>query len=106
MVSLSQYASCWENFKSQTRSFSYQQQYSMGSDEEGKALATSDFWDARYEKADGEHPTHEWFRSFAALKPFFDRHLFQQWPASSCPHILHLGSGDSVRLAIQSWDVG
>lgn len=70
----------------------------MGSDEEGKALATSEFWDERYDKADGENPTHEWFRSFASLKPFFQVHLYDQKPPASNPCIVHLGSGDSVSL--------
>lgn len=68
----------------------------MGSDEEGKALATPEFWDSRYDKADGENPTHEWFRSFSALKPFFEAHLFMGKPAEGNPRIIHLGSGDSV----------
>lgn len=68
----------------------------MGSDEEGKALATSEFWNERYDKADGDNPTHEWFRSYASLKPFFETHLFDQKPPSSNPRIVHLGSGDSV----------
>lgn len=68
----------------------------MGSDEEGKALATPQFWDSRYGKSDGESPTHEWFRTFDALKPFFEAHLFQHRKPDSNPKILHLGSGDSV----------
>ncbi|KAK8233206.1 S-adenosyl-L-methionine-dependent methyltransferase [Phyllosticta capitalensis] len=58
---------------------------------EVEALAYAEFWDERYSKA-GEEPTHEWFRSFDALEPFFKKHLFTK------PHdarILHLGSGDS-----------
>lgn len=61
---------------------------------EVEALAYAEFWDERYSKA-GEEPTHEWFRSFDALEPFFKKHLFTK------PHdarILHLGSGDSVSL--------
>ncbi|KAK4616181.1 EEF1A lysine methyltransferase 4 [Fulvia fulva] len=68
----------------------------MGSDEEGKALATPQFWDSRYGKSDGESPTHEWFRTFDALKPFFEAHLFQHRKPDSNPKILHLGSGDST----------
>ncbi|KXT13102.1 hypothetical protein AC579_2160 [Pseudocercospora musae] len=68
----------------------------MGADEEGKALATPEFWNTRYEKSDGSNPTHEWFRSFDALKPFFEKHLLTSKPADTNPRILHLGSGDST----------
>lgn len=68
----------------------------MGADEEGKALATPEFWNGRYNESDGQNPTHEWFRSFDALKPFFQKHLFSKLPAEQKPRILHLGSGDST----------
>ena len=73
----------------------------MGSDEEGKALATPEFWNSRYNQADGENPTHEWFRSFSALKPFLQKHLFEQRSPETRPRIVHLGSGDSVREETQ-----
>lgn len=68
----------------------------MGSDEEGKALATPEYWDSRYTTSTGPSPTHEWFRSYTALEPFFAKHLFTLYPPSSNPQILHLGSGDST----------
>ncbi|KXS98176.1 hypothetical protein AC578_6401 [Pseudocercospora eumusae] len=68
----------------------------MGADEEGKALATPEFWNTRYKNSNGSTPTHEWFRSFSALKPFFETHLLTPTPATTNPRILHLGSGDST----------
>lgn len=65
---------------------------------EAEALATPGYWDNRYLQSDGENPTHEWFRSFEALEPFFTRHLFEPRSADQNPRILHLGSGDSVCL--------
>ncbi|KAK0614797.1 Endothelin-converting enzyme 2 [Lasiodiplodia hormozganensis] len=63
---------------------------------EAEALATPGYWDDRYLQSDGENPTHEWFRSFEALEPFFTRHLFEPRSADKNPRILHLGSGDST----------
>ncbi|KAK1985763.1 S-adenosyl-L-methionine-dependent methyltransferase [Colletotrichum cereale] len=63
---------------------------------EAEALATPEFWNERYTKSDGSNPTHEWFRTFAALEPFFQRHLFSQRTPESAPRIMHLGSGDST----------
>lgn len=74
-------------------------------EEEGKSLSNPDFWNSRYSVSDGSNPTHEWFRSYEALRPFLKKHLL---PAEGCesgegekgkgngPRILHLGSGDSV----------
>lgn len=69
----------------------------MASDE-NQALSRSEFWDERYAKSDGEAPTHEWFRSFSDLQPFFEKNLFATpgVTARDDPLILHLGSGDSV----------
>jgi hypothetical protein len=66
--------------------------------EEDQALGRPDYWDSRYSKSDGEAPTHEWFRSFADLEPFFQNNLLglQSFKAEDNPQILHLGSGDSV----------
>ncbi|KZL74419.1 methyltransferase type 11 [Colletotrichum incanum] len=63
---------------------------------EAEALATPEFWNERYTKSDGSNPTHEWFRTFAALEPYFQKHLFSQRSPESAPRIMHLGSGDSV----------
>ncbi|TDZ29565.1 EEF1A lysine methyltransferase 4 [Colletotrichum spinosum] len=63
---------------------------------EAEALATPEFWNERYTKSDGSNPTHEWFRTFAALEPYFERHLFSQRAPESSPRIMHLGSGDST----------
>jgi hypothetical protein len=68
----------------------------MGPDEEGKALATAEYWDSRYAQSNGEDPTHEWFRSYEALEPFFKENLFATQPAEKVPKIVHLGTGDSV----------
>jgi len=68
----------------------------MGPDEEGKALATPEYWDSRYAQSNGEDPTHEWFRSYEALEPFFKENLFATKPAEQAPRIVHLGTGDSV----------
>jgi SAM-dependent methyltransferase len=68
----------------------------MGPDEEGKALATPEYWDSRYAQSNGEDPTHEWFRSYEALEPFFKENLFATKPPDSQPKIVHLGTGDST----------
>ncbi|KAJ4300369.1 hypothetical protein N0V88_003043 [Collariella sp. IMI 366227] len=65
-----------------------------------QALSSASFWDERYSsKSDGNSaPTHEWFRSFSDLEPFFVKDLFTVpglTPADN-PLVLHLGSGDSV----------
>jgi len=71
----------------------------MPKTDEGAALGHASFWDERYSKAgDSTEPTHEWFRDFASLEPFFEKHLFANREAESKPKILHLGSGDSVCL--------
>ncbi|KAL7783850.1 hypothetical protein V8C37DRAFT_396741 [Trichoderma ceciliae] len=66
--------------------------------EDDQALGYPSYWDGRYSKSDGEAPTHEWFRSFSDLEPFFQNNLFglQSLKAEDNPLILHLGSGDSV----------
>lgn len=53
-------------------------------------LSRKEYWDERYRDSD----SHEWFKSFAALEPFFERHLFSACDKNS--KILHLGSGDST----------
>jgi hypothetical protein len=73
----------------------------MSSLEEAQALGHSEFWDERYAKADGDKPTHEWFRGFDALEPFFEKYLFNaRGTEGKEGRILHLGSGDSVRLCM------
>jgi hypothetical protein len=69
-------------------------------DEEDRALATCEYWDGRYGEVEDEKILHEWFRPFDALMPLFDTHLFNVTGrrAEENPFILHLGSGDSVRL--------
>lgn len=66
--------------------------------ENDRQLSHSEYWDSRYVVSDGENPTHEWFRSFQTLQPFFQKNLFDvRDPATGAdPYILHLGSGDSV----------
>jgi hypothetical protein len=70
----------------------------MSSSKEAQALGRSEFWDERYAaKADGDKPTHEWFRAFDALEPFFEKYLFSARGAKGKDQrVLHLGSGDSV----------
>ena len=64
------------------------------SDEQSQALSHADYWNARYATSDGENPTHEWFKSFEALGPFFASRLFGVYDTNA--KILHLGSGDST----------
>jgi hypothetical protein len=71
----------------------------MPKTDEGAALGHASFWDERYAHASSDSsakPTHEWFRDFASLEPFFARHLFAKKEPGTRPRILHLGSGDSV----------
>jgi hypothetical protein len=69
----------------------------MMSSEEAQALGRSEFWDERYAKADSDKPTHEWFRAFDALEPFFEKYLFHaRGEQGKGGKVLHLGSGDSV----------
>lgn len=68
-------------------------------DEENEKLAHPSYWDSRYLDSDSTdpEPTHEWFRTYASLTPFFEKHLFTTIPPKHPqPHILHLGSGDST----------
>ena len=59
------------------------------SSKEAAALSTAQYWDERYASKD----SHEWLKSYLALTPFFEKHLFATRPFDS--RILHLGSGDS-----------
>ena len=71
--------------------------FTMPKTDEGAALGHASFWDERYSKAgDSTEPTHEWFRDFASLEPFLDKHLFATRKPETKPRLLHLGSGDSV----------
>ncbi|KAM3425370.1 Endothelin-converting enzyme 2 [Cercospora zeina] len=65
-------------------------------EEENEALARAEYWDERYAKSDGQTATHEWFRSYSDLVPFLERHLFDSFPPTQNPRILHLGAGDST----------
>jgi hypothetical protein len=68
-----------------------------GAEEENERLQYADYWDERYSQTTSENEqVHEWFRSFKDLDEFFNRHLLSVYPFSDNPHILHLGSGDSV----------
>jgi hypothetical protein len=70
----------------------------MPKTDEGAALGHASFWDERYSKAgDSTEPTHEWFRDFASLEPWFGKHLFATRKPETRPRIIHFGSGDSVR---------
>lgn len=66
--------------------------------ENDKALSHAEYWDEYYSKSDGAAPTHEWFRSFGDLEQFFQTNFFDAdgLTPSDNPHILNLGSGDSV----------
>jgi hypothetical protein len=83
----------------------------MSSEEEARALGHAYFWDERYAKINAtddadEKPSHEWFRGFDALEPFFAKNLFTREEEHGGKgkgegkegRILHLGSGDSVRI--------
>lgn len=67
-----------------------------------KELSVAEYWEARYAKeqdasqtSGGNDEDYEWFKTYAKLKPFLERHL----PVTaSSPRILHLGCGTSVRL--------
>jgi hypothetical protein len=74
----------------------------MAAPDEAEELAFASFWDKRYSAADtsSKEPTHEWFRGFESLKPWFSKHIFGSRPATSSPAILHLGSGDSVSAMV------
>ena len=65
--------------------------------EDDRSLSRSQYWDDRYSLSN-DAPTHEWFRSFANLEPFFRDHFFgaRGLRIDDNPAILHLGSGDSV----------
>ena len=67
-----------------------------------QALSQASYWDERYSRSDGVRPTHEWFRSFSDLEPFFERNLFsiQGFTPLDSPLVLHLGSGDSVCMRV------
>ncbi|OSS46087.1 hypothetical protein B5807_08313 [Epicoccum nigrum] len=69
----------------------------MPKTDEGAALGHASFWDERYSKAgDSTEPTHEWFRDFASLEPWFKKHLFATRKPDTRPRIIHFGSGDST----------
>jgi len=61
-------------------------------------LAHPSYWNARYSRT--SEPPHEWFLSYSALKPFFDRHVptlpFPAPTPSTDPILLHLGCGTST----------
>lgn len=66
-----------------------------------RELSTADYWEKRYakeqdasEQAAGNDEDYEWFKTYAKLKPFLDKHLPN---TTSNPRILHLGCGTSVR---------
>ncbi|KAL9092160.1 MAG: hypothetical protein Q9165_004593 [Trypethelium subeluteriae] len=64
--------------------------------EDAERLSHPEVWNERYSKSDGEHPTHEWFKSFDALRPFLARNFLETRKPDEDPRILHLGSGDST----------
>jgi len=61
-------------------------------------ISLASFWDERYTKSSGETPTHEWFKTFESLEPFFQKHLLDRRAACTDPCILQLGCGDSVSV--------
>ncbi|KAH8674001.1 hypothetical protein BX600DRAFT_433598 [Xylariales sp. PMI_506] len=65
-------------------------------DDEGEQLSHPDFWNERYANAEGDQPTHEWFRSYKDLEAFLEKHLFHSRTPETRPRILHMGSGDST----------
>jgi hypothetical protein len=94
--------------------------HTMNDPHNDEVLSHAEFWDGRYavavadtegeDKADGtdkpnksvagnDVPTHEWFRSYSDLEPFFAKVLFERpgCRPDDNPSVLHLGCGDSVR---------
>ena len=55
-----------------------------------EALTTPEYWNERYAIND----RHEWFKSYSALRSFFEKHLFSVRNTNAS--LLHLGSGDSI----------
>ncbi|KIV80596.1 hypothetical protein PV11_08087 [Exophiala sideris] len=73
--------------------------------EKEEDISLASFWDERYTKSSGETPTHEWFKTFESLKPFFQEHLLDKRPAETNPCILQLGCGDST-VPADLWNLG
>jgi len=77
----------------------------MVKDEDLKELAHPEYWNQRYASAEKESKdgsaaiaSLEWFRTFANLRPFFEKYL----PAASIGyHILNLGCGNSVSSVLR-----
>jgi hypothetical protein len=77
----------------------------MVKDENLKELAHPEYWNQRYASAEKESKdgsaamaSFEWLRTFANLRPFFEKYL----PAASIGyHILHLGCGNSVSSVLR-----
>ena len=67
-----------------------------------RVLSGSEYWDNRYSSSN-DAQTHEWFRSFVDLEPFLQEQLFgiSGLTVDNDPVVLHLGSGESVRLHLQ-----
>lgn len=70
-----------------------------------KELSRAEYWEQRYaeeqnatQQAASSDEDYEWFKTYAKLKPFLDKHL----PSTTFnPKILHLGCGTSVRAKQQ-----
>jgi len=69
----------------------------MASNEEQAALTYAAYWDEHYSQPQSAQ-THEWYRSFDDLEPFFERNLFTS-PGHTPQNdtlVMHLGSGGST----------
>lgn len=66
---------------------------------EEQQLVHAEYWDGHYATSSSDNPTHEWYRSYTDLEPFFQKNLIGApgFTSHDNPRILHLGSGDSVR---------
>ena len=68
--------------------------------EDLKELSYAHYWDERYTKErtephEDDSDSYEWFRTFAKLRPFLEKHLPKPLDLTF-PRILHLGNGTST----------
>lgn len=69
----------------------------MAGSESLEELARPEYWDKRYAADNDDAKVYDWLRRFDTIQPFLTKYL----PApSQGPRLLHLGSGNSVCLAI------
>lgn len=64
-------------------------------------LAHPEYWDARYSAENEDARVYDWLRKFGTIRPFLEKHLPKPTQHGG-PKILHLGSGNSVRIAVKT----